>query len=98
MNYIYPLYKKLQVIRMYEYQLIEFSSERKEIQLVSNKSNLQQVLSEFYKEKYEQLFDEEGCSNGYVSVFINSKQVATTKNITLRSNDEICIVTSISGG
>ncbi|CEG59354.1 conserved protein of unknown function (plasmid) [Legionella fallonii LLAP-10] len=83
---------------MYEYQLIEFSSERKEIQLVSNKSNLQQILAEFYKEKYEQLFDEEGCSKGYISVFINSKQMTSTKDITLRSNDEICIVASISGG
>ncbi len=98
MNYIYPLYKKLQVLRMYEYRLIEFNAERKEIHLVSNESNLQQILSEFYKEKYGQLFDEKGYPKGFISVFINSKQVSTTKDIMLCSNDEICLVTSISGG
>ncbi|HHT9997974.1 TPA: MoaD/ThiS family protein, partial [Legionella pneumophila] len=86
------------VIRMHEYQLIEFSSSKKEIQLVSNQSNLQQVLLEFYKEKFEKMFDEDGCSKGYISVFVNSKQITSVKEIALNPNDEICIVTSISGG
>ncbi|HHT9896710.1 TPA: MoaD/ThiS family protein, partial [Legionella pneumophila] len=81
-----------------EYQLIEFNSDRKKIQLVSNKSNLQQVLTEFYKENFEKMFDEWGCSKGYISVFINSDQISSIKDITLNPNDEICIVTSISGG
>lgn len=38
---------------MHEYQLIEFNSDRKQTQLVSSKSNLQQVLAEFYKENFE---------------------------------------------
>lgn len=83
---------------MYEYQLIEFNSDRKEIQLVSNKSNLKQVLTEFYKENFEMMFDEGGCSKGYISVFVNSEQISSIKDITLNPNDEVCIVTSISGG
>ncbi|AOW53826.1 TPA: MoaD/ThiS family protein [Legionella pneumophila] len=83
---------------MHEYQLIEFSSSKKEIQLVSNQSNLQQVLLELYKEKFEKMFDEDGCSKGYISVFVNSKQITSVKEIALNPNDEICIVTSISGG
>lgn len=85
-------------MRMYEYQLIEFNSERKEIPLISNQSNLQEVLIEFYKEKFEKMFDEDGCLKGYISVFVNSKQLSSIKDITLSPNDEVCIVTSISGG
>ncbi|HAT5053024.1 TPA: MoaD/ThiS family protein, partial [Legionella pneumophila] len=79
-------------------QLIEFNSDRKKIQLVSNKSNLQQVLTEFYKENFEKMFDEGGCLKGYISVFVNSEQISSIKDIILNPNDEICIVTSISGG
>ncbi|MBN9228058.1 MULTISPECIES: MoaD/ThiS family protein [Legionella] len=83
---------------MHEYQLIEFNSDRKKIQLVSNKSNLQQVLAEFYKENLEKMFDENGCSKGYISVFVNSEQISSIKEIILSPNDEVCIVSSISGG
>lgn len=83
---------------MYEYQLIEFNSERKEIPLISNQSNLQEVLTEFYKEKFEKMFEEDGCLKGYISVFVNSKQLSSIKDITLSPHDEVCIVTSISGG
>lgn len=83
---------------MHEYQLIEFNSDRKQIQLVSDKSNLQQVLAEFYKENFEKMFDANGCSKGYISVFVNSQQISSIKDINLNPNDEVCIVTSISGG
>ncbi|PWY54743.1 molybdopterin converting factor 2 (subunit 1) [Legionella qingyii] len=83
---------------MHEYQLIEFNSDRKQIQLVSSKSNLQQVLAEFYKENFEKMFDDSGCSKGYISVFVNSEQISSIKDIILNPNDEVCIVTSISGG
>lgn len=83
---------------MHKYQLIEFNSDRKQIQLVSNKLNLQQVLAEFYKENFEKMFDVSGCSKGYISVFVNSEQISSIKDITLKPNDEVCIVTSISGG
>ena len=83
---------------MHEYQLIEFNSDRKKIQLVSNKSNLQQVLAEFYKENLEKMFDENGCSKGYISVFVNSEQISSIKEIILSPNDEVCIVSSIPGG
>ena len=83
---------------MHEYQLIEFNSDRKKIQLVSNKSNLQQVLAEFYKENLEKMFDENGYSKGYISVFVNSEQISSIKEIILSPNDEVCIVSSISGG
>ena len=83
---------------MHEYQLIEFNSDRKKIQLVSNKSNLQQVLAEFYKENLEKMFDENGCSKGYISVFVNSEQISSIKEIILSPSDEVCIVSSISGG
>lgn len=85
-------------MRMHEYQLIEFNSDRKQIQLVSSKSNLQQVLAEFYKENFEKMFDGSGCSKGYISVFVNSEQISSIKDIILNPNDEVCIVTSISGG
>lgn len=85
-------------MRMYEYQLIEFNSERKEITFNSNQSNLQEMLTEFYKEKFEKMFDEGGCLKGYYSVFVNSKQISSIKDITLSPNDVVCIVTSISGG
>ncbi|HHD4620503.1 MoaD/ThiS family protein [Legionella pneumophila serogroup 1] len=83
---------------MHEYQLIEFNSDRKKNQLVSNKSNLQQVLAEFYKENLEKMFDENGYSKGYISVFVNSEQISSIKEIILSPNDEVCIVSSISGG
>lgn len=83
---------------MHEYQLIEFNSDRKQIQLVSSKSNLQQVLAEFYKENFEKMFDDCGYSKGYISVFVNSEQISSIKDIILNPNDEVCIVTSISGG
>lgn len=38
---------------MHEYQLIEFSYDRKQFKVVSDKSNLKQVLAEFYKENFE---------------------------------------------
>ncbi|HAT9624947.1 TPA: MoaD/ThiS family protein, partial [Legionella pneumophila subsp. pneumophila] len=42
--------------------------------------------------------DDSGCSKGYISVFVNSEQISSIKDITLKPNDEVCIVTSISGG
>lgn len=56
------------------------------------------MLTEFYKEKFEKMFDEDGCLKGYISVFVNSKQLSSIRDITLSPNDEVCIVTSISGG
>jgi sulfur-carrier protein len=83
---------------MHEYQLIEFSYDRKQFKVISDKSNLQQVLAEFYKENFEKMFEENGCSKGYISVFVNSEQISSIKEISLSPNDEVCIVTSISGG
>ncbi|AUH74224.1 MoaD/ThiS family protein [Legionella sainthelensi] len=83
---------------MHEYQLIEFSYDRKQFKVVSDKSNLKQVLAEFYKENFEKMFEENGCSKGYISVFVNSEQISSIKEISLSPNDEVCIVTSISGG
>lgn len=83
---------------MNEYRLIEFNSEKKESKVVTNNTKLQQILVDFYKDKLDRMFDENGNSRGFISIFINSKQISSIKNITLNNYDEICVVTSISGG
>nr|WP_233586472.1 hypothetical protein [Legionella sp. km772] len=44
------------------------------------------------------MFDNNGWSKGYFSVFVNSEQISSIKDIVLNHNDEVCIVTSITGG
>ena len=83
---------------MYKYRLIEFNSDRRETTLRSNESDLQQILMEFYNEDFVKIFDESGFTKGYISVFINSQQISSIKNVVLSPNDEVCIVTSIAGG
>lgn len=83
---------------MNEYRLIEFNSEKKESKVVTNNTKLQQILVDFYKDKLDRMFDENGNSRGFISIFINSKQISSIKDITLNNHDEISVVTSISGG
>ena len=83
---------------MYNYQLIEFSSYKKIHTVTTDTTILEDVLSEAYGNRIESMFNDNGESKGYVSLFINSKQISSIKNITLDPHDEICIVTSISGG
>lgn len=83
---------------MYSYLFTEFTSSQKINQIRSNKTNLLDVLTEIYGNKIEKMFNLDGESKGYISVFVNSKQITSVKETTLNPNDEICIVTSISGG
>jgi|GEM_PF-4353846 len=83
---------------MNEYQLIEFTSKKKIQRIVSDKSNLYEVLTDLYLDKMEGLFDKNGKSKGFVSIFLNSRQLFSIRDITLKDYDEIQIVTSISGG
>ncbi|STX81247.1 putative molybdopterin converting factor 2 (subunit 1) [Legionella busanensis] len=83
---------------MYEYRLIEFNSDKKEIQLFSNESSLQLVLAEFYKDKFNRIFNKDGSLNGYLTIFVNSNQITSVKDVKLNQNDEICVVSSIAGG
>lgn len=83
---------------MYEYQLVEFASSKRIEQIRTNKSNLSDVLSEFYGDKMVNLFHDNGESKGFISVFVNTNQISSIKDVVLNSHDEICIVSSISGG
>lgn len=83
---------------MNEYTLIEFTSKKKILKICSSKSNLYEVLTDLYGSKMAVLFDENGKSKGFVSIFVNSRQLFLIKDITLKNHDEIHILTSISGG
>lgn len=83
---------------MNEYQFIEFTSKKKIMKIFSAKSKLYEVLSDLYKHKMEVLFDENGKSNGFVSIFVNSQQLFSIQDITLNNHDEIQLITSLSGG
>lgn len=83
---------------MNEYQFIEFTSKKKTEKIFSDKCDLTQVLTDIYKNKMEIMFDKNGKSQGFISIFVNSLQLFSIKNITLKNHDEIQIVTSISGG
>lgn len=97
---IYSIYYKRKgpVLGMYHYHLIEFTSCKKIQTIRSNKTILEDVLSEVYGDKIESMYKDTGELKGFVSVFINSKQIFSIKEITLNDQDEICVVTSISGG
>ena len=83
---------------MNEYTLIEFTSTKKIQKICSAKSKLDEVLADLYENKMDVLFDENGKSKGFVSIFVNSHQLFMIKDITLKNHDEIHILTSISGG
>ncbi|KTC69816.1 putative molybdopterin converting factor 2 (subunit 1) [Legionella birminghamensis] len=83
---------------MYEYRLIEYYSDKQEIKLLSNKSTLEEILAEFYQGRFNDMFTDNGYVQGHLSIFVNSKQIFSIIGITLSPRDEICIVTSISGG
>lgn len=83
---------------MNKYKLIEFTSEKKITHIYSPKNKLSEVLSDFYKNKINSMFDIDGTSKGFISIFINSKQLFSIQGINLNNDDEIQIVTSISGG
>lgn len=83
---------------MYTYQLIEFTSSKRIEQIKTDKINLTDVLSEIYGNKLTVMFPDNGALKGCLSVFINNSQISSIKDIALNPNDEICIVTSISGG
>ncbi len=83
---------------MYEYQFIEFTSKKKIEKIFSDKSNLYEVLADLYQNKMEAMFDKNGKSKGFISIFVNCNQLFSTQDITLKNHDEIQIVTSISGG
>lgn len=88
----------LEGFSMNEYQLVEFSSKKETKKIVSDKSKLYEVLFDLYQNKLEVMFDKNGKSKGFVSIFVNSHQLFSIRDITLKNNDEIQIVTSISGG
>ncbi|RUR14107.1 MoaD/ThiS family protein [Legionella sp. km772] len=83
---------------MYSYQFTEFTSSKKSEQIKTNKTNLYEVLAHIYGSKMSNMFDNNGWSKGYFSVFVNSEQISSIKDIVLNHNDEVCIVTSITGG
>lgn len=83
---------------MYKYQLVEFTSSKRIEEIRTNKVNLTDVLYEVYSNKIETMFNNNGESKGYISIFVNENQITSIKEVVLNPNDEICIVTSISGG
>lgn len=83
---------------MNEYRLIEYTSEKKTHIIKTNSLSLHEVLFSFYKDKFDMLFDEQGHSRGYFSLFINNQQVSSILDITLDNKDEISVISSISGG
>lgn len=83
---------------MYVYQLVEFTSSKRREQIKTNKNILFDVLSDFYGNKVERMFHDNGNSRGFISVFVNKNQILSIKDVVLNPCDEICIVSSISGG
>lgn len=84
---------------MYEYQLIEFTAQKKITTIHSDKTDLYAVLAEVYKDKINFLFDDEtGQVKGFISIFVNSQQLDSIQDVTIKHCDQIQIVTSIAGG
>lgn len=83
---------------VYKYQLVEFTSSKRMEEIRTTKFKLAEVLFEIYSNKIETMFDDNGVSKGYISVFVNANLIWSIKDVVLNPKDEICIVTSISGG
>lgn len=83
---------------MNKYHLIEFSSQKNIRQVISAKSNLYDFLLDIYQDRLSTLFDEHGQSKGFISIFLNAQQLFSILNVHLNNNDEIQIISSISGG
>lgn len=83
---------------MKEYRLIEFTSQKNIRQVISTKTNLYDFLLDIYQDRLRVLFDEQGQSKGFISIFLNSQQLFSIMNVNLNNHDEIQIISSISGG
>ena len=84
---------------MNEYQLIEFTAQKKITTIHSLETNLYNVLADFYKDNINALFDDNTSqAKGFISIFLNSRQLGSIEGVSLNHRDEIQIVTSIAGG
>lgn len=83
---------------MYGYELIEFGSEKTTFHISSSSCVLEEVLTEFYKDKLDKIVDERGHPRGFVSIFVNANQITSIKTSRLQQHDAIVILSSIAGG
>lgn len=79
-------------------KVIESGIRNQEHKLAICNDDLSSVLQKLYQNGFNEIFDQNGESRGFVRVFLNSIMIENIKDIVLSDGDEVRIVSAFSGG